>query len=144
MAVRNMLLANQMPLKARIAADRPWPFHRSICPFCDVQEPETVGHYVSRCSFYRDLRDSFVQRVSQIYPRMLQLRRMIPVHNDEELVLRLCLDDRAFLEVDDELKPEIGACVLDYLKLIDKRRTRVWSRMTEKRHPWTLKPEFLG
>ena len=138
-----MLLANTMPLMSRLADSHlDWSYDQHLCPFCNLHKPETVEHFVAECSFYKDLRQFFLDQLRQIpgaRAKLENFRRWLVPNNEVEFSLRLVLDDRTVhMMPEDGQRDRMRSIVLNYLKRIYSRRNAVWSDMTEHDKPWRL------
>lgn len=61
-AVRAMLLVGRYPLTGHRCSGTK---QSAQCPYCTIEEPETIQHFVLRCTLYTDIRYSYITTLQQ-------------------------------------------------------------------------------
>jgi len=73
-----------LPLKAETGRYTQIPLELRHCLLCDTSSIEDESHFFFDCTYYNDLRQNFIQKVSEVYPYFVQLS------NTEKL--KLCMN----------------------------------------------------
>jgi hypothetical protein len=139
--IKVMMRGNCAPVFERVGATRAYdiPRHSRKCKFCALDAVENVTHVVSACPCYADLRQSCLQRLDtclngQNIPDgiMLAIADRSPAG-----LTRLFLGD-VFQGLSSELYQKTHGIVLNYLKLLWKRRTDFWIPFCVPGDEWKL------
>jgi hypothetical protein len=139
--VKVMMRGNCAPVFERVGATRDYeiPGHARVCKFCATGAAEDVVHVVSACPLYADIRQGCMQRLEACMQGMALpavLSAALADRTDAGLA-RLFLGD-AFHGLAADVYRSAHSIVLNYLKLLWKRRTPLWASFCVKGNEWQL------
>ncbi len=109
------------------------------CFFCSRNEIETAHHFVSVCPYYAALRDSCLLRVqSCIRDCKTNLHAILQAQAPEQLT-NLFLGSELLSDLSVDRSMQVENVVLDYLKVIWRKRRNIWKQLCVPRNEWALK-----
>ena len=101
------------------------------CVMCHSGAVETEGHFVAECSFYDDLRDGCLARLSTLLQR-----EGVVGHPEIDFLQLVAGSASSLLPAKVQLKAE--KCAWDFLRLAWRRRDQIWRRVCLDGNPWRL------
>ena len=133
--LRLKLRCGAAPLMERVGASLKTPRQERCCLMCGTAAVEDAEHFVSRCSYFSQQRDTCVARIeSKLGSEHAQyLRRAL-----RDRAPAVFLSDRLWKELPAEVAQAVDTAVCDFLKVAWRRRKRIWSAVCVPGSEWRL------
>jgi hypothetical protein len=139
--IKVMMRANCVPVYERVAATRNYnvPRQARLCKFCDLGAVEDVTHVVSTCPCYGDLRQDCLRRLDACLHEQNVPQEILSNFGDRSAgaLTRMFLGD-VFQGLAPAAYQKAHGVILNYLKLLWKRRKPLWANFCAPGKEWQL------
>ena len=137
--IRLQLRSDTAPLMDRVGARAGVAKNLRLCLHCGKDEVEDVRHFACSCARFDDIRtqclDKLADAVKGHAPAFLVDALRV---RDDDSVLKILLGSAMFSGLPQAQRREANSIVLNGLKLMWRRRQKLWRIVTKPNDPWRL------
>src|SRR5437868_1890853 len=134
-AIRLKLRSGQAHIMDSVGAVADIPADKRFCRICKQDQIEDAEHFVSRCTFYEDLRSTCRQKLHEIVGSESQpdLVRAI-----EGSPVDIFLGDNLVEQLPDDKRQSWDSVICNFLRVAWRRRDKIWRTLTVADDAWKL------
>jgi hypothetical protein len=138
--VRLQLRSDTAPLMDRVGARAKITKNLRLCLHCGRDEIEDVRHFVCGCTRFNDIRTRCLDRLAQAVKGSSSafLADALRVRDDDSVV-KLLLGSAMLSGLPPAVQREADSIVLNGLKLMWRKRQKLWKCVTKPNDPWQLR-----
>ena len=111
------------------------PLEQRRCRICGTDALETAEHLVSSCTAYAELRQECTRRLEALISEAKEPAIEAAIRG---LDASLFLSDRFLLKLGPELRWTVDAVICDFLKLLWRKRSQVWTEKQLGDNLWSV------
>jgi Reverse transcriptase (RNA-dependent DNA polymerase) len=137
--VRLQLRSDTAPLMSRVGARAGIRKDMRLCLHCGTDQVEDIRHFACLCSRFDDIRTQCLDKLAGTVKGHASafLADALRVRDDDN-VLKLMLGSAMFAGLPPAVRKEADNVVLNGLKLMWRRRNKLWRVLTKPNDPWQL------
>jgi len=137
--IRVQLRSDTAPLMDRVGARAGIPKPMRLCLHCGKDQIEDVRHFAATCTRFDDVRTQCLDKLAAAVKghQSAFLADALRVRDDDNVV-KLMLGSAMFSGLPPAVRREANSIVLDGLKIMWRRRNKLWRVLTKPNDPWRL------